>query len=132
MNSILAILAQCLLLLLLFRLIQRRCSTRLAARIALVCFALYAVTWFPGRADLRCRLHAQVNRWHAGRVEVSPRDAYDTPSFRLHWAYPLLPGIMLCRYEYCIGPLFGEGGYFVYLWFGTGTVKLFSPFVWVS
>jgi hypothetical protein len=49
----------------------------------------------------------------------------DGPKSGVYWCIPMLPGVLLADSYESIGPLYGEGGVYVILYYGVGCTKLF-------
>ena len=111
--------------------------------------ALYAITWVGGwishahelagdaqrRWDNANRYNQEVARREAAgephrwpRSEINPGG----PSSRVLCCVPVLPGVLLAWSGSGIGPLNGEGGLKVVLFFGFGSIALPTPLGWIS
>lgn len=109
---------------------------------------LYVVTWIGGwivyPRDMSRRALAQ----HADGVAMQkqliaehPEDAVrlrdhspvfrDGPRTTFRWCVPILPGILLVSSDYLIGPLWGNGGLRIVVFYGFGTVET-PGFGWIA
>jgi hypothetical protein len=102
---------------------------------------LYLVTWIGGGLTYSRNLSARA--WSMSRAGIA-RDAQEaawykaqgipnprtiprtsaTPTSRVNWCVPLLPGVLLADSEYHIGPLWAAGGPTLVVYYGFGTFEL--------
>jgi hypothetical protein len=113
----------------------------------LLILGLYAVTWVGGWITHAHDLEASAldqYRWVQQRNAERAANSTDAeppvllelhkggPSTGVNWCVPLLPGILLADSYSSIGPLGGNGGGKIVLYYGTGTVVLCNLWGWMS
>lgn len=54
------------------------------------------------------------------------------PRTNVKWCFPVLPGILLADSGYSIGPLYGQGGKKIVVFYGFGSAELMTIFGWIS
>ena len=105
---------------------------------------LYVVTWIGGTCVYAHDMHVRALDRHAHLVSLqrhyeeqngdrlSRSLAFkDGPRTSLHWSVPLLPGVLLVSSDYSIGPLDGDGGPRLVIWYVFGTRETMG-FGWVA
>ena len=112
----------------------------------LIAALLYAVTWaggwyfhvleISGEADTRYETAEMQNDQlahsppHEGDATIRLRSG--GPYSCVSWCVPLLPGFLLVESDYVVGPVYGEGGVKLILFYGIGTETLFNFWGWKS
>jgi hypothetical protein len=110
--------------------------------------ALYLVTWVGGCVqhshDLesaswdRCRAAERSNLRQSEQAKVEGQMPHlvelrkDGPATNVNWCIPLLPGVLLIDSDSVIGPLCGNGGAKIVLYYGTGSLELGSLWRWMA
>jgi hypothetical protein len=111
--------------------------------------ALYFVTWlggvifYPSEMTARAKkeydvaLNAQARAAAKSEeekmiVKRTPAAFPDGPKTDFHWCAPLVPGVLIVSSEYRIGPLWGQGGIRVVLFYGCGTYEMPLFIGWIS
>jgi len=64
--------------------------------------------------------------------ELLPMVSSGGPSVETGLAIPILPGVLLLRNSYTIGPLWGKGQVSVFLFYGIGVVPILDFTTWLS
>jgi hypothetical protein len=112
----------------------------------LIAALLYAVTWAGGwyfhvreissEASSRFVAAKMLNDRlfhslpHEGEATIRLRSG--GPYSRVRWCMPLIPGFLLAESDYVVGPIYGEGGVKLILFYGMGTETLFNFWGWKS
>ena len=109
---------------------------------------LYAVTWIGGRRsharDLQNRARADWIVANAMNQKAAYAAAHDGlslpvvelrpggPVAKMEWCVPVLPGLLVADSYYAVGPLWGTGGPKLVLFYGWGSIEVFTLFCRVS
>ena len=90
----------------------------------------YALTACVGVPTVQTDLTDMALREYSFEREYRESDSPLTS--RAFMAVPLLPGVVVTYYEYQAGGLNGRGGFYLYLWYGTGVRYVTRYTTWVS
>jgi hypothetical protein len=104
---------------------------------------LYLATWIGGwRAHARDletsaqNSYRRIQQWNAESHEAGEEEIYRLreggPYNKVKWAVPILPGLLLVDSDEIHGPLLGEGGGKLVLYYGTDAKVLFNIWLWMS
>lgn len=109
---------------------------------------LYIATWVGGPgaherqlANDATALYAQAEAHEKGLVcehvqlgGPAPRriTLEGGPKTRVNWCVPILPGILVSDSYYVVGPLYGQGGVSIILYYGFGCFQIGPIIGWVS
>ena len=130
-------------------LIAGRKMKRSSKKVLVVATVIYLVTWIGGlivyprdmarRAQEQHSYALDAQRKLAERSEdmrkfvaEHPAASPAGPTTEFHWCFPLLPAVLVVYSDYNIGPLNGNGGLRLVLYFGTGTIETPAFIGWVS
>jgi hypothetical protein len=109
---------------------------------------LYVWTWYGGYLFHSANLTSEANQAYSSIVEKHEKkveeykdvgldysfDIYDEihrngPRAGIDWCFPIIPGILIVKSYYSIGPSLGAGGVKIVLFYGAGTIELLPIFV---
>jgi hypothetical protein len=109
---------------------------------------LYAVTWVGGWVSYTRQLKNRTESayrsvQHENEVEAASalRIGYkpflnklhpDGPKSAVNWCAPLLPGVLLADSYESIGPMYGQGGWYIVLYTGFGTTRVCMLWGWLA
>jgi hypothetical protein len=109
---------------------------------------LYALTWIGGRRsharELQNRAQADWAAANALNQKAAHAAAHDGrslpvvelrpggPVAKIAWCVPVFPGLLFADSYYAVGPLWGTGGPKLVLFYGWGSVEVFTLFCWAS
>ena len=115
---------------------------------ALTLALLYAVTWVGGWISYARELHDRTEAGysamrHADEAEEAaalragvkphrPSVHPDGPKSGVYWCIPLLPGVLLANSHESIGPLYGQGGTYIVVYYGFGCKKVCMLAGWLA
>jgi hypothetical protein len=96
---------------------------------------LYVATGVLGIPRVHTKLYGRLLRDHAAFIRqqefIGNRGALSTPGFR-SFSTPILPGVILCFYDFTIAPLYAEGWWSLY-WVGAPEPWLITRSLrWIS
>ncbi len=89
----------------------------------------YALNWTWGVVSVNSRI---IN--HVEQCRIAAQQYEDKTFFNLkvHFVAPLLPGVIIARYEYQVAGLWGWGGSELYFWWLGGCTPVYRFTEWIS
>jgi hypothetical protein len=121
---------------------------RIGRKILIWLILLYLVTWIGGCVSHSAALKNDAQRRYdaarksdveyaaraakEGQPSPSPQASKTGPVTNVSWCFPILPGILIADSYYVVGPLYGQGGIKIVIFYGFGSWAS-SPFWgWIS
>jgi hypothetical protein len=125
--------------------VRRKLRAKVIAGVVTV---LYLVTWFGGCERYSLDLRAKDHDWYHACEERNAKSIQEAaltgegpylielypegPQTRVNWCVPVLPGLLLVDSDSVIGPMAGNGGAKLVLYYGAGTRKLALLWGWMA
>jgi hypothetical protein len=120
---------------------------------AILCIsALYIITWIGGYRSHSEMLNRETQwRYDAAKAEDAQDKAAsakttttntppaavsriykDGPNAIVYWCFPVLPGVLIAKSGFVVGPLYSEGGIKLVIYYGWGSWASEPIWGWVS
>ena len=122
---------------------------KLSPKQATIVILLYAGTWVGGWHSHATQLQSSAQKlYHEAREEEASKKAFwrekgfsespesvirpQGPKTDISWSLPILPGILIADSSFSIGPLWGEGGIKIVIYYGFGSFAIGPIWGWMA